>query len=149
MIPIAYMFEQDEPQPPQEDGSLTDRIYSRAMDRTVTPEESEEESVEAQAQDKVEQEKMGAKVTARSAEIADRDVELKQLKAATAALTKKATEDTATMEKGMIPDGVQQDKAEKDAAEVAAAKQQQAAENAPPEGDSKGQEVAESLNDYI
>ncbi len=156
MIPTSYLFDQEEQVPqeqvpqeqvpqeqvPQEQpGTLADRIFTRAMDRTVTPEESEEDSVEAQAQEKIDQEKMGAKVGARAAEIADKDVELKQLKAATAALTKKSSEDTSTMEKGMIPDSVQQDKIENDA-------EAKATQQGPPEGNSQGQ-VAESLNDYI
>lgn len=155
MIPISYLLDQDEQLPPQEQvpqeqppGTLADRIYARAMDRTVTPEQSEEDAVEAQAQEKVEAEKMNAKVAARSAEIIDKDAELKQLKAATGALTKKTSEDTATMEKGLMPDGVQQDKAEKETQDAELAKQQQAAEQSPPEGDSRGQ-VAESINDYI
>lgn len=144
MISITRLFDQGEEIPQEEPGTLADRIFSRAMERTITPEESEEEAVEAQAQDKVEQEKMGAKVSARAAEMAEKDVELKQLKAATAALTKKASEDTAAMEKGMIPDSVQQDKVENDAI----SKQEQADQQIPSEGNSRGQ-VSESIDEYI
>jgi len=137
MISILRLLEQEmqEPMPP---GDISDRIYSRAMSRVVTPEQTEEESIEAEVAEKMDQEKRGAKVSARQAEERNRDPELKQLKAAESALNAQAADDTKSMQQGIVPERVLKDKEE------------QVAEKAtPPEGNSQGQSVSEGLADYI
>lgn len=139
MIPIYYLFEQSVPEelPPEEQGSLADRIYVRAMDRVPTPDQNEEEAISDEAAQKIEQEKQAAKVAAAAAEMRNRDPELKQLKAAEAIHNKQASEDIKSLEQGAIPPNVEQDKIE-----------QAAAMQSPPEGNSQGQ-VQENLSQYI
>ena len=146
MIPIYYLFEQPVPQevPPEEQGSLADRIYVRAMDRVPTPEQNEEAAVSDEAAAKVDQEKQAAKVSAAAAEMRNKDPELKQLKAAEAIHNKQSAEDVKSLEQGAVPPNVEQDKAEQQAAEEEAA----AAEQTPPEGNSQGQ-VTEGMKEYI
>ena len=142
MIPISYLFEQEEQAPQeQEPQNIADRIYTRAMMRIEDPQQTEEEEIEAEVQQRMDQEKRGAKVSARQAEERNRDTELKQLKAAEAALNQQASEDTKSMQTGVVPPRAFKDKAEKEAAEAEAAQ-------APPEGNSQGQ-VKESLDSYL
>lgn len=139
MISILSILEQEmSPEQQAPPGDITDRIYARAMERVVTPEETEEDSIEAEVADKMDQEKRTAKVSARQAEERNRDPELKQLKAAETALNAQAAEDTKSMETGVVPDRVLKDKEEAVAAQAT-----------PPEGNSQGQPVGEGLSAYI
>jgi hypothetical protein len=137
MIPISYLFEQPQELPPEEQGNLADRIYVRALERVPTPEQDEEAAISDEAAAKIEQEKQAAKVAAATAEMRNRDPELKQLKAAEAIHNKQAAEDVKSLEQGAVPPNVEQDKAE-----------QAAAMQGPPEGNSQGQ-VQENLFQYI
>lgn len=159
MIPILYMYEQEPvpqevppeeaqaatPVPPEVQGSLADRIFGRAIERIPNPEADEEAAIEDEVAQKLNVEKHAAKVGARTAEERNKDPELKQLKAAEAIHNKETAEDTKALETGVVPDKVARDKAQ-----IEAAKEQEAAsQQAPPEGDSKGQVAEGTIRDYI
>lgn len=154
MIPTLYMYEQEpvpqeappeEQIPPEAQGSLADRIFGRAVERIPNPEADEETAIEDEVAQKIQGEKYAAKVGARAAEERNRDPELKQLKAAEAIHNKEAAEDTKALETGVVPEKVAQDKAQIEAAK----EQEAAAQQAPPEGDSKGQVAEGTMRDYI
>lgn len=141
MIPISYLFDQDEVPQEQEPQNIADRIYTRAMMRVEDPQKTEEDAIETEVANRMDQEKRSAKISARQAEERNRDTELKQLKAAEAALNQQAAEDTKSMQTGVVPPRAFKDKAEKEAAEAEATQ-------APPEGNSQGQ-VKEGLDSYL
>ena len=179
MIPTLYLFEQPqemppEELPPEEQGTLADRIFNRAVQRIPNPEIDEEDAIEDEVARKLDAEKTAAKIGARVAEERNKDPELKQLKAAEAIHNKEAAEDTKALETGQVPEKVAQDKAELDAAREEEARlaiqaqktaketvapgmsekeekqlAAQAAQAAPPEGNSQGQVAETKMSDYI
>lgn len=131
MLSTSFLFEQPQQElPPEEQGSLADRIYTRAMMRVQDPETTEEEQIEDEVAQKLDQEKHVAKVSARVAEERNRDPELKQLKAAETALTQQAAEDTKALAAGQVKPRIIRDKQEKELELAAAADAQAAADQA-------------------
>jgi hypothetical protein len=131
MLSTSFLFEQPQQElPPEEQGSLADRIYTRAMMRVQDPDATEEEQIEDEVAQKLDQEKYAAKVAARVAEEKNRDPELKQLKAAETALSQQAAEDTKALAAGQVKPRIVRDKQEKEVEAAVAADAQAAADQA-------------------